>query len=71
MKATIKKKVSLPEYIESIGIVGKYLSVDDDSMLYMFRKGYNTLGVPCDFLPKYMNTKVLISDSNFIKIKGE
>lgn len=71
MNTTIKKKVSLTEYIESIGIVGKYLGVDDDSMLDMFRKGYNTLGVPCDFLPKYMNTKISISDSNFLKIKGE
>lgn len=71
MSKIIKKKATLPEYIESIGIVGKYLGVNEDSMLDMFRRGYNTLGIPCDFLPKYMNIKITLSDNNFIKSKGE
>lgn len=71
MSKIIKKKATLPEYIESIGIVGKYLGVNEDSMLDMFRRGYSTLGIPCDFLPKYMNIKITLSDNNFIKSKGE
>lgn len=63
----VKKKVNLPEYIESIGIVGKYMRMNDVSMLDMFRKGYNTLGVPCDFLPNYVKAKVTFSATTLLQ----